>query len=188
MKKAEARREFLQRRAALSEADYQHLNFQLYEQFFTNIDLSAVKCVNIFLPIEGKHEVDTWLIIDRLRREYEHIRLSVPRINGNGLENIYFEGLHQLKKNMWGILEPQQGVPTPTEKIDLVLVPLLAFDLKGHRVGYGKGFYDKFLSHAKKATIRLGLSLFESTERIEDTDAFDVPLNACLTPTKLYQF
>ena len=188
MTKGEARKEFLQRRAALSEAEYHQLNFQLYQQFFAALNLSNVRCLHIFLSIEGKREVDTWPIIDRLRREYEHIRLSIPKMKGDDLENIYFEGLHQLKKNKWGILEPEQGVPTPVEKIDMVLVPLLAFDATGHRVGYGKGFYDRFLGDCRISCRRVGLSLFQPIEKIEDADEQDINLTHCLTPAKLFAF
>lgn len=188
MTKANARRDFLQKRAALPEGEYHQLNFQLYQQFFSLIDLSGVRCLHIFLPIEGKREVDTWPIIDRLRREHEHIRLSIPKVNGSELENFYFEGIHQLKKNKWGILEPEQGVPTPTEKIDMVIVPLLAFDKSGNRVGYGKGFYDQFLAECRIRCQRIGLSLFEPIESIEDVDENDISLTHCLTPHHLYQF
>ncbi len=188
MTKADARIDLLQKRAALPEGEYHQLNFQLYQQFFSLVDLSGVRCLHIFLPIEGKREVDTWPIIDRLRREHEHIRLSIPKVNGSELESFYFEGIHQLKKNKWGILEPEQGVPTPTEKIDMVIVPLLAFDKIGHRVGYGKGFYDKFLAECRIRCQRIGLSLFEPVEQIEDIDENDISLTRCLTPSHLLKF
>jgi 5-formyltetrahydrofolate cyclo-ligase len=127
MTKAEARREFLQKRQALSEGEFQQLNLQLYLQFFAQLDLSFIKCLHVFLPIEGKREPDTWQIIDRIKREFPHLRISIPKVKGDELENIYFEGYHQLKKNKWGILEPEQGVPTPTEKIDMVLGTEKAF-------------------------------------------------------------
>jgi 5-formyltetrahydrofolate cyclo-ligase len=188
MTKDEARKEFLQRRLALSEAEYHHLNLQLYHQFFLQIDLAFIKCIHIFLPIENKREPDTWPIIERIRREFPHIRISIPKVAGNELENIYFEGLHQLKKNKWGILEPEQGVPAPTEKIDIVIVPLLAFDKNGHRVGYGKGFYDKFLAECLIRCKRVGISLFQPIEKIEDVDDNDIALTECLTPIDFFSF
>jgi 5-formyltetrahydrofolate cyclo-ligase len=188
MTKEEARKAFLQKRLALSEGAYQQLNFQLYNQFFAQIDLSFIKCIHIFLPIESKKEPDTWPIIDRIRREFPHVRISIPKVIGDQLENIYFEGLHQLKKNKWGILEPEQGVPTPTEKIDMVIVPLLAVDNNGHRVGYGKGFYDRFLADCRIRCLRIGISLFDPVEIIEDMDDLDIALTHCLTPSMLLKF
>jgi 5-formyltetrahydrofolate cyclo-ligase len=76
----------------------------------------------------------------------------------------------------------------PATKIDVVFVPLLAFDKKGHRVGYGKGFYDKFLSECKPETIKIGLSFFEPEELISDVFEDDVTLNYCVTPNGVYAF
>lgn len=189
MTKQELRRLYLEKRMALSESEYFQLSRQLCENFFSYTDLSFIKIVHCFLPIVERQEPDTWLIIDRIRREFPHIRLSVPRVNHETetLENIFFEGLHQLEKNKWGILEPKQGVPTPSEKIDMVIVPLLAFDRKGHRVGYGKGYYDKFLSGCKIEVSKVGLSLFDPSAQIP-SDPFDVILTHCITPGACYSF
>jgi 5-formyltetrahydrofolate cyclo-ligase len=67
-------------------------------------------------------------------------------------------------------------------------VPLLAFDEKGFRVGYGKGFYDRFLKQCKDGGIKIGLSYFNPIDTIEDAGEFDVPLNFCITPQKVYVF
>lgn len=188
--KEKLRKIYLEKRQTLSEAEYAQLNFQLYQNLFANIDFSFIKVLHTFLPITSKKEVDTWLIIDRIRREYQHIRISIPKVNNQKgeLENFYFEGLHQLATNSWGIQEPKQGVPTDPEKIDVVLVPLLAFDQSGHRVGYGKGYYDKFLATCKSGCKKIGISLFSAEEKIEDTNASDVRLNQCVTPAKMFQF
>lgn len=159
------------------------LSRKLCELFFVSIDLSFVQTIHTFLSIREKHEPDTWLIVERIRREFPHIRISVPRITEAGqMENIYFEGLHQLVRNKWGIEEPRHGVPTPTEKIDLVLVPLLCFDRSGNRVGYGKGYYDSFLRECRSTTKKVGLSLFSNSEVIDDLYDGDVILDECLTP------
>jgi 5-formyltetrahydrofolate cyclo-ligase len=190
MTKASLRKEFLQKRLSLSEAEYAQLNFQLYQNFFSSIDISFIKVLHTFLPLQKNKEPDTWIIIDRIRREFPHIRLSLPRIEQatGTLENIFFEGLHQLEKNAWGIAEPKQGVATSSEQIDMVLVPLLACDTRGQRVGYGKGFYDKFLASCRPDCITVGISFFEPVEPIEDVNVFDVPLQYCLTPTTLHRF
>jgi len=190
MTKALLRKEFLQKRLSLSEAEYTQLNFQLYQLFFSSIDLSFVKVLHTFLPLQKNKEPDTWIIIDRIRREFPHIRLSLPRVERatEALENIFFEGLHQLEENAWGLAEPKQGVPTPPQQIDMVLVPLLACDTNGQRVGYGKGFYDKFLATCRPDCITVGISLFEPVEPIEDVNAFDVSLQYCLTPATLHHF
>lgn len=189
MKKSELRTLYLQKRQALPEGEYLQLCQRLCDLFFVSIDLSFVKTVHTFLPIREKREPDTWLIIDRIRREFPHIRLSLPKVNAKGeLENIYFEGLHQLAKNKWGIEEPRHGVPTPSEKIDLVLVPLLCVDKKGNRVGYGKGFYDKFLATCRPDCKKVGLSFFDPVDDIDDVNEFDIALDALIAPTGFRTF
>ncbi|MBX2897216.1 MAG: 5-formyltetrahydrofolate cyclo-ligase [Cyclobacteriaceae bacterium] len=189
MNKAELRKIYLQKRNALSATESTQLSFQVYQQFFANINLSFIQVIHTFLPVASKYEPDTWLIIDRLRREFPYIRISIPKTDSrtNTLENFYFEGLHQLVTTAWGIQEPKQGIPTETKKIDLVLVPLLAFDKTGQRVGYGKGFYDRFLKQCRPDCKKVGLSFFEAEEDFE-YDPFDVPLDACITPLGVTTF
>lgn len=93
-----------------------------------------------------------------------------------------------LQPNKWNIPEPVNGVEVPASKIDVVFVPLLAFDQLGNRVGYGKGFYDRFLRECRDGIIKVGLSLFEAEDFIEDTDENDIPLDYCVTPKKIYSF
>ncbi len=189
MKKQELREIYLNKRLALSEAEYNQLSFQLYQNFFANTDLSFIKVLHTFLPITSKKEPDTWLIIDRIRREYPHIRISIPKVNNQtgDLENFYFEGLHQLATNEWGIQEPKQGIPTEPEKIDMVLVPLLVFDELGHRVGYGKGYYDRFLKTCSPKTQKIGVSFFPPLSKINHED-YDIKLNSVITPVQYFVF
>jgi 5-formyltetrahydrofolate cyclo-ligase len=184
MTKAQIRKLYLEKRMALSDAEFQQLNDRLCKQFFASIDLSVVKVVHTFLPIEKQREVNTWIIIERIRKQFPHIQISIPRINNqlSIIENFYYEGPDQMEKNTWGIPEPKQGIPTPTEQLDAVLVPLLAFDGKGNRVGYGRGFYDKFLATCPEHCQKIGLSLFGAVDVIEGMGPHDVPLNMVVTP------
>ena len=184
MTKKELRRIYLQKRMSIPEAEFRQLNQQLCSNFFQNIDLSPVQVLHTFLPIEKNREVNTWLIIDRIMEDHSQIRISIPKINNQtaALEHYYFEGKDQLKNNTWGIPEPVKGLPTPAEKIDAVLVPLLAFDKRGNRLGYGRGFYDRFLAECRPDCLKIGLSFFEMEERIEGIDEKDIPLDVVITP------
>ena len=189
MTKKELRKYHLEKRKQLAQEECAAFNLKLYNLFFASIDLSFVRVLHIYLPIGKNNEPDTWIIIDRIRREFPHIRLSIPRVAANGeLENVFFEGMHQLEKSSLSIPEPRTGVPTPDEKIDMVIVPLLAFDEQGFRVGYGKGFYDRFLKRTRPECKKVGLSYFVAEKRIDDVDAHDVPLDQCVTPEGVMQF
>ena len=189
MTKSEARREFLKKRQALTDAQRDLLNLHIYNRIFASGYLDLVHTLHIFLSMERTREPDTWQLIDRIRREMPNIRLVVPRLNDQGLlDNLYFEGLHQLKQSDRGILEPYQGVPAVVSKIDMVLVPLVAVDVEGNRVGYGKGFYDRFLKDCRPDCKKVGISFFAPTEKFSDVEDHDVPLNACFTPDEVFFF
>ena len=82
-----------------------------------------INIIHTYLPIEKNKEPNTWLIIDKIKKEFPAVRISIPRVRNNTLENFFFEGIHQLEKNAWGILEPKEGMPTDVKKIDMVIVP-----------------------------------------------------------------
>ena len=90
--------------------------------------------------------------------------------------------------NQWGITEPKEGRVLEPQQIDLVFVPLLVCDKDGYRVGYGKGFYDRYLPNCREDIVKIGFSYFEPIEKITDTDQFDVPLTYCITPQHIYEF
>lgn len=190
MIKKALRKLYLEKREEIAEPIYLQFNHAICEQFFSFVDLSSIKVVHSFLPITANKEFDTWLIIDRIKREFPHIRLSIPRINKKTdlLENFYFEGPQQLEANNWGIQQPKHGELTEHQMIDLVIVPLLAFDKTGHRVGYGKGYYDRFFSSCRKDCQKIGVSFFHPIEKIEDSNENDFRLTACLTPERVYSF
>jgi 5-formyltetrahydrofolate cyclo-ligase len=186
--KSELRKLYFQKRLSLKEQECANFNRKISDQFFSGFDLSTLKTIHTYLSIIKNKEPDTWLIIDKIKKEFPAVRISVPRVKNNTLENFFFEGIHQLEKNVWDILEPKQGIPTPSEKINLVIVPLLIFDKNGNRVGYGKGFYDRFLKECSSDCMKVGLSFFEPIEKISDVEKYDIALTHCITPTHLYQF
>ena len=189
MTKPELRKIYLQERLAISNSGYIELSHRIKEQFFFHVDLSAVNILHTFLPLKKNKEPDTGMIIAHLQNEFPAIRLCVPRIHtaANRLESFFFEGMHQMAENQWGILQPITGTPLGADKIDMVLVPLLAFDRCGQRVGYGKGYYDRFLATCKPHCRKVGLSFFPPVDKIDPSPG-DVPLDCCITPEKVYQF
>ena len=88
----------------------------------------------------------------------------------------------------FGFSQPVDGIEVSPEDIDMVIVPLLAFDTKGYRVGYGKGYYDRFLKNCRNDVIKVGFSYFEPVDAIDDTNIYDVPLDYCITHDKIYIF
>jgi len=188
MNKDELRKIYLTKRLALTEREHRELSQNLADLFFQAVDLSNIKTLHVFLPIESKREPNTWLIIERIQKEFSNIRLVVPKVNEEAMENFFFEGAHQLEKTKWGMVEPKQGIKAEVKDIDMVIVPLLAIDKQGHRIGYGKGYYDRFLSLCRRDCKKIGISFFESEETVEDKSTSDIILNGCITPTELLFF
>jgi 5-formyltetrahydrofolate cyclo-ligase len=143
---------------------------------------------HVFLPIEEQKEVNTEYILHLLSGKDKEIVVSKSDFETRGMSHFLLTDNTKIKKNEYNIPEPVNGLPVPSETIDVVFVPLLAFDILGNRVGYGKGFYDKFLAECKPETIKIGLSFFESEDQIEDVFESDVKLDYCVTPEKIYNF
>ena len=142
---------------------------------------------HLFLPISKKKEIDTAFILSILQGKDKNVVL--PKIyTETTLEHYLLTDSTKLKKNNLGIPEPVEGIEIATHKIEVVFVPLLAFDKKGNRVGYGKGFYDDFLSKCKPEVIKVGLSIFEAVDLITNVYENDIPLDYCITPQKIYSF
>lgn len=190
MTKNSLRKLFRQRRRELTEEQYKELNVALFHQFIAEADLSRVSTLHVFLPIYKNREPDTWLIINYLRTQHPHIRLVVPRIDAAtfDMDCLLLNEDTNFIKNQYGISEPDGEDKVMADEIDMVIVPLLAFDRRGYRVGYGKGYYDRFFATCRTDTIKAGLSFFEPVETISDTDAYDVPLDVALTPGDVYRF
>ena len=187
MNKDQLRKLYIQKRKALSDVEFKQLNKAIVDSFFKGVDLSNVKVLHTFLPIEKNREVNTWLIINKIKSDFPSIMISVPRINNQSamIESFYYEKAEQLELNMWDIPEPKQGMPTDINDVDMVLVPLLAFDREGNRVGYGRGFYDKFLATCPERASKVGLSHFPPVKEIEGMGNYDVPLDMAVTPEKV---
>lgn len=188
MLKAELRKIYLARQKSLLPQERNERNRQIADRFFQNFDLTKINFLHVFLSIERFNEIDTSLIIEKIRREFPHVELVVPRVNWqtNELENLEFKPETELIQSSWQIYEPVHNELVETEKIDLVLVPLLCFDRKGSRVGYGKGFYDRFLKNCRPDCLKIGLSYFAPVAEISDAQAFDVKLDFCVTPEKIF--
>ena len=189
MTKRELRKLYIAKREALSDKDYLEYNEQICDTFFQSVDLSQVKHLHIFLPMIRKREVDTMMIIDRLQEAYPLIKIAVPRMKSNSeLESYYYEGPSQLMINSWGIQEPKEGELVDPTHIDVTIVPLLAFDLQGQRVGYGKGYYDDFLAQCRADCRKIGVSMFDPERKIEDASLSDVQLDQVITTRSVFDF
>lgn len=187
--KKDIRKHFLEQRLNMDDDTASALNEHLLANC-RQLDYSRHHIAHVFLPISEKKEVDTWPLVKWLREQYPQLEwvLSRSDMKTGDMTHLLWKTNTILVKNKFGIPEPVEGIEVQPERIDLVFVPLLAFDLEGQRVGYGKGMYDRFLQQCAPGVRTIGLSLFEPVPKINDVDAWDVPLQTVVTPERIYQF
>lgn len=143
---------------------------------------------HLFLTIEEQQEVATEYVLQILAGKDKEIIVSKSDFTTFEMVHYLLTDNTKFQKNEYNIPEPIEGIEVPDSKIEVVFVPLLAYDKLGNRVGYGKGFYDRFLSKCKPETIKIGLSFFDPEIEIEDASSMDMKLNYCVTPHQVYAF
>jgi 5-formyltetrahydrofolate cyclo-ligase len=189
MIKNTVRKEFLQRRMNIQEEDLQQQT-ALIASSFRKMDFPPVNYLLSYNPLASRHEFDVSICEDILKEQNFMIRIAWPKIHVDApdMEAILVEKDGFFIKNKFNILEPISGAIIPPQNHDIIFVPLVAFDERGYRVGYGKGYYDRYLAQCRPDAIKIGFSFFDAIEYIEDIDEFDVPLNFCITPHRIYEF
>lgn len=187
MLKKEVRTKYKELRKNLTESDIEEMSFSIANRVLL-LDIWNNTYFHIFLPIEEQKEVNTEFILHLLQGKDKEIVISKANFDTREMTHFLLTDSTKIKKNEYNIPEPIDGLEVPIHKINVVFVPLLAYDKIGNRVGYGKGFYDKFLSECKPETIKIGLSFFEPEEIISDIFENDVKLDFCVTPKGVYNF
>lgn len=176
MKKAEIRKICLEKRAQLSKADlliHQDAVISILKPL-----LRASRTIASFKAIPHRTEIS----LDALEGDF-----AFPRVlSEKGTMEMVLAAEFAITE--WGIPEPVAGVVLNPTDLDIVLIPLLAFDLAGNRVGYGKGFYDRYLLQCRPDCLKIGISLFDPIALIEDVESYDIPLDIAICPAQLYDF
>lgn len=186
MNKKDLRKKYFQLRKAVALKQGMEESIQIANQLL-QLPIWDFEYYHIFVTITDKNEIDTSSIFSILQGKDKNIVL--PKMNtDNTLTNFLLTDSTLIKNNHYNVPEPQGGIEIDSSKIDVVFVPLLAYDKEGNRIGYGKGFYDRFLEDCKPNVVKIGLSFFPPEENIDDVNPLDIPLDYCVTPTKTYQF
>ena len=179
------RSHYKKKRLSLTKQEVNHLSQRVCKQL-DKLNIWKLKHYHIFISISKYNELDTSFIINKLKSEKKNI--VVPKILNNELVHIAINDQTEFSINEYGIKEPNNGNSFIIENLDLIFIPLLAYDLEGHRVGYGKGYYDRFLKLTNKSSLKIGLSFFDPINKIQDIDNNDVKLDYCITPTQIHKF
>lgn len=146
--------------------------------------LSNNDVLHVFLPIERLHELDTFKLITRIKLDYPKLTLVSSISDFETLKMpCYALDTQRLQNNAYNIPEPAEPLTLiDSQTITAVLVPLLVADCDGYRIGYGKGFYDRFLSTLPSKCKTIGLNYFEPLTNTIDHTPFDIPLHSHVSP------
>ena len=183
---------YKQKRLSLSSEQRKAFSASVCARVSASDAFANVCVIHLFLPIEKKAEVDTFALLYSIWAAGKKTVVSVSDFSNGSMEHFSISADTVLKENHFGIPEPV--IDHTTERIDpkdidMVIIPLLAYDQNGGRVGYGKGFYDRFLSSCKASVVRAGVSFFPPTDKlIEDISPDDIPLDMCFSPDKVFIF
>ncbi len=187
MLKSEIRALVKSKRKELSQYDISRISSQVQALVMNSLQFQG-KYISLFLPIEKQLEINTYSLLEDIVMKGGFPVLSKSNFSEHSLTLYLYEGSTQLELSDFGIPEPKHGRIVPESKLDYVFVPLLAVDQRGHRVGYGKGFYDRLLAKCKPSCVFIGLNLFDEFIEISDLNTDDVPLHLCFTPNGRYDF
>ena len=187
MDKKELRKKYKALRQTLSEKEIEDKSLAIANQLI-QMKIWDKLYYHLFLTIAEQKEIDTEFILQVLAGKDKEIVLSKCEFSTLGMIHYLLTDNTKIKKNSYNVPEPIDGIEVPDAKIDVVFVPLLAYDKAGNRVGYGKGFYDNFLSKCKPETIKIGLSFFPPEAIINGISENDVKLDYCVTPEMVLQF
>ena len=189
MLKSEAREHYKHERASLQNPEKAKLD-DLILIHFQKVKLPQLEYVLSYWPMDASKEINTHVITRYLEFKNPGLKILYPKTDftKKDMKALLTDEDTIFKKNKFNIYEPENGEEINAFRIDLVLVPMLIFDKQGHRVGYGQGFYDRWLPNCRADCIKTGLCYFEPIEKVDDASHFDVTLNICITPRNIYVF
>jgi 5-formyltetrahydrofolate cyclo-ligase len=175
MDKAGLRRQIREQKRAMSEEEIVRRSEKLGELFAASEAYRNAKTIYGYLPYN--QEVRTVPMLERALREGKQV--AVPKVYGDTMKFILLSDLSQVEKGYAGIPEPVTDEPVANDPTALVLMPGLAFDRAGHRIGYGGGFYDKFLAAEPDHPTLALCYAFQMLDHL-DTEEFDIPVDTVI--------
>ena len=189
MVKKEIRSTYIEKRNVLDPEDLKEMTEKIVNNFRT-IPLQGAQILLSYYPLIERREFDVGICEQLLAFENKQLQVAWPKLmpDNVSMQAVAVNKNTVLEENRFKIPEPVSNDFIEPQLIDVVFVPLLAFDNKGYRVGYGKGFYDRYLPKCADDVVKIGFSYFESIDAIDDVNEYDVPLNYCISPTRVYEF
>lgn len=189
MNKQVLREVYLEKRKTLTQEEYQRRSNSVTNAAVALPKNSSLKYIHLFLPIGKQREVDTWPILQYLINSQRHSPVvSTTNFKTKEMTHFLVDQSTEFKLDPYGIPSPINGKEISISEIDLVFCPLISFDRTGNRIGYGGGYYDRFLKDCRKDAKRVGLAITPPLDLIPYAEPHDLRLHTCLNHQSRFEF
>lgn len=190
MDKQELRKLYKDKRNSLSPQQIEQFSDAICQQVIGLLNTGKAQIIHCFIPIAQHKEVNTWPIIEHCVKHQNEFSIasSVSNFNSHTLQHLLLNTTTKYSTNAYNITEPTNGDNIAPEQFTTVIIPLLCYDIKGNRIGYGKGFYDRFLKDCSPDVQKIGVSFFPPVDAVIESNSFDIPLSLLVTPEKVFTF
>ncbi|BBA17415.1 5-formyltetrahydrofolate cyclo-ligase [Blattabacterium cuenoti] len=188
MNKKKLREKYFHMRKSISVKEIRKMSFEIFFQLRKISFIWKKTYYHIFLPIQKHKEIDTFIIINFLLKIGKYVTIPCSNFHKLSIDNCLFHKNTILTKKKYGILEPilMHKFIVSISLIEVIFIPLLIFDFRGYRIGYGKGFYDRFIPLCKKNIIKIGISFFYPIKKIQDVHENDLLIDIGITPNHIF--
>ncbi len=183
--KQNLRKKLLEQRKSLSEESYLQKSVQICKRLTEQAEFKKAQTIHCYVSINKRREVNTHPLIKKMPEDRKRVVVPFMQIEKGTLLHIELNHYDDLKPNRWGVLEPQKGNEVDPKELDLVIVPMVGGDSHKNRIGYGKGFYDRFLQQPNCP--KIGLLFEECLVEKVPVEGFDVGLDRIMTEDKVIE-
>lgn len=185
MTKAELRRIYKAKRKLLTSNEINLQSIMILNNL-KSLQIWDNQVFHVFVPIKNQNEINTFPLMDYLFQQNK--RIVVPQTIGSQMISCEIQQDVVWEIGNFNVPEPIEFVEIDPTLIQVVFVPLLICDLKGNRIGYGGGFYDRFFEKTNPTILKIGINFFEPIKEIINSESFDIPLDYCVTPKSIVSF
>lgn len=181
--KEELRQQLLHRRKAISEEVFAEGSAKIIRQLKQQREFKSADVIHCYVSINERREVDTHGVIKEMLASDKKVVVPVTNFQQKTLTHLQLDSYDELKANKWGVHEPRNGEEVSPEELELVIVPMVGGDTKCNRIGYGEGFYDRFLDQVNCP--KVGLVFQSNIVEHVPTEEFDIPLDKIITESRI---
>lgn len=185
MTKSELRSIYRNKRKELSSEEVNDISFRILDNL-KSMKIWENSTFHVFIPILNQNEINTLPVIEYLFQQKKQV--IVPKIDGDQMLSCLIDNNTEFETGKFSVPEPKYFQLINPKLIDVIFMPMMICDKKGNRVGYGGGYYDRFLMECKNDITKIGLNFFEPVDEIPEVYETDMPLDYCVTGTGIVSF